>query len=69
MLTHLTCFALNRCFYPPKKCFLTAFKRLILKTTQGECERGTEWKIEWGKKGHKFELPNKTVGKSVKDEL
>lgn len=36
---------------------------------QGECERGTEWKIEWGKKGHNFELPNKAVGKSVKDEF
>ena len=36
---------------------------------QGECERGTEWKIEWGKKGHSFELPNKALGKSVKDEF
>jgi len=36
---------------------------------QGECERGTEWKIEWGEKGHKFQLPNKALGKSVKDEF
>ena len=36
---------------------------------QGECERGSEWKIEWGEEGHNFELPNKAVGKSVKDEL
>ena len=36
---------------------------------QGECERGTEWKIEWGKKGHSFELPNEALGKSVKDEF
>ena len=36
---------------------------------QGECERGTEWKIEWGRKGHSFELPNKALGKSVKDEF
>ena len=36
---------------------------------QGECERGTEWKIDWGKRGHKFELPNKYLGKSVREEL
>ena len=36
---------------------------------QGECERGTEWKIDWGKRGHKFELPNKYLGKNVREEL
>ena len=74
MLTLLTCFALNRCF--PKEVnerekFL-GVSRIYLEfshVTQGECERGTEWKIEWGKKGHSFELPNKAVGKSVKDEF
>ena len=31
------------------------------------CEKGTQWKIEWGKKDHKWEIPNKE--KKVKSEL
>ena len=74
MLIPLTCFVQSRCFVKEvnerdKFLRVSRFYPEFCSVAQGECERGTEWKIEWGKKGHKFELPNKAVGKSVKDEF
>ena len=74
MLIPLTCFVQSRCFVKEvnERGKFLRVSRIYLEfchVAQGECERGTEWKIEWGKKGHSFELPNKALGKSVKDEF